>query len=75
MLGAEGDPLRGLSTALLVSDLPFGADASPERAFEASLRFLQAGAAMVKLEGAAAPNAPAAEATAPGAPSDTTAAP
>jgi 3-methyl-2-oxobutanoate hydroxymethyltransferase len=43
---------RGLSKALLVSDLPFGADASPERAFEASLRFLQAGAAMVKLEGA-----------------------
>ena len=43
---------RGLSKALLVSDLPFGADASPERAFEASLRCLQAGAAMVKLEGA-----------------------
>ena len=43
---------RGLSKALLVSDLPFGADASPERAFEASLRCLQAGAAMVQLEGA-----------------------
>ena len=43
---------RGLSHALLIADLPFGADASPERALEASLRCLQAGAAMVKLEGA-----------------------
>jgi 3-methyl-2-oxobutanoate hydroxymethyltransferase len=43
---------RGLKRALLIADLPFGADATPERALEASLRFLQAGAAMVKLEGA-----------------------
>ena len=43
---------RGLSRALLVSDLPFQADASPTRALDASVRCLQAGAAMVKLEGA-----------------------
>jgi len=43
---------RGLSTALLVSDLPFQADASPQRALDAATRFLQAGAAMAKLEGA-----------------------
>jgi len=44
---------RGLDKALLVADLPFGADATPERALDASIRLLQAGAAMVKLEGAA----------------------
>ena len=43
---------RGLSTALLVSDLPFQADATAERALDASVRCLQAGAGMVKLEGA-----------------------
>ncbi|WP_374601519.1 3-methyl-2-oxobutanoate hydroxymethyltransferase [Arenimonas sp.] len=43
---------RGLSSALLVADLPFQADATPERALAASTRFLQVGAAMVKLEGA-----------------------
>jgi 3-methyl-2-oxobutanoate hydroxymethyltransferase len=43
---------RGLSTTLLVSDLPFQADATPERALDAATRCLQAGAAMVKLEGA-----------------------
>ncbi|TXK62067.1 3-methyl-2-oxobutanoate hydroxymethyltransferase [Alkalisalibacterium limincola] len=43
---------RGLRSALLVSDLPFQADASPQLALAASTRFLQAGAAMVKLEGA-----------------------
>lgn len=43
---------RGLSSALLVADLPFQADATPERALDASTRFLQAGAAMAKLEGA-----------------------
>jgi 3-methyl-2-oxobutanoate hydroxymethyltransferase len=43
---------RGLSSALLVSDLPFQADATPERALDASMRCLQAGAGMVKLEGA-----------------------
>jgi 3-methyl-2-oxobutanoate hydroxymethyltransferase len=43
---------RGLSTALLLSDLPFQADATPQRALDAATRFLQAGAAMAKLEGA-----------------------
>ena len=43
---------RGLARALLVADLPFQADASPERALDASTRLLQAGATMVKLEGA-----------------------
>ncbi|MGN7918407.1 MULTISPECIES: 3-methyl-2-oxobutanoate hydroxymethyltransferase [Lysobacter] len=43
---------RGLSKALLISDLPFQSDATPERALEAATRLLQAGAAMVKLEGA-----------------------
>lgn len=43
---------RGLRSALLVSDLPFQADASAGQALAASTRFLQAGAAMVKLEGA-----------------------
>jgi len=41
-----------LQRALLVADLPFGADATPERAFEASLQLLRAGAEMVKIEGA-----------------------
>ena len=43
---------RALSTALLVADLPFQADATPGRALDAATRFLQAGAAMAKLEGA-----------------------
>ena len=43
---------RGLSKALLVTDLPFQADATPARALDASVRCLQAGGAMVKLEGA-----------------------
>ncbi len=43
---------RVLSRALLVADLPFQADAAPGRALDASTRFLQAGAQMVKLEGA-----------------------
>lgn len=43
---------RGLARALLISDLPFQADATPERALDASVQLLQAGAAMVKLEGA-----------------------
>ena len=41
-----------LQRALLVADLPFGADATPERALEASLQLLRAGAEMVKIEGA-----------------------
>ncbi len=43
---------RVLQRALLVADLPFGANATPERAFEASLQLLRAGAEMVKIEGA-----------------------
>jgi 3-methyl-2-oxobutanoate hydroxymethyltransferase len=43
---------RGLSTALLLSDLPFQADATPERALDAATRCLQGGATMAKLEGA-----------------------
>jgi len=43
---------RSLSRALLVSDLPFQSDATPERALDASIALLQAGAEMVKLEGA-----------------------
>ncbi len=43
---------RGLKRALLVADLPFGADATPSLAFEAAMPLLHAGAAMVKLEGA-----------------------
>lgn len=41
-----------LRRALLVADLPFQSDATPERALDAATRLLQAGAAMVKLEGA-----------------------
>jgi len=43
---------RGLSKALLIADLPFQSDATPERALDAATQLLQAGAAMVKLEGA-----------------------
>ena len=43
---------RGLQRALLVADLPFQSDATPERALDASVQLLQAGAEMVKLEGA-----------------------
>ncbi|MBH1654293.1 3-methyl-2-oxobutanoate hydroxymethyltransferase [Stenotrophomonas maltophilia] len=43
---------RVLQRALLVADLPFGAAATPERALDASLQLLQAGAEMVKIEGA-----------------------
>ncbi|RYE75708.1 MAG: 3-methyl-2-oxobutanoate hydroxymethyltransferase [Oxalobacteraceae bacterium] len=43
---------RGLDRAMLIADLPFQSDATPERALEASITLLQAGAEMVKLEGA-----------------------
>ena len=43
---------RGLSSALLVADMPFQSDASPALALQAATRFLQAGGAMVKIEGA-----------------------
>ncbi|PJK08144.1 3-methyl-2-oxobutanoate hydroxymethyltransferase [Lysobacteraceae bacterium NML120232] len=38
--------------ALIVADLPFQADATPERALDAATTLLRAGAGMVKLEGA-----------------------
>lgn len=43
---------RAVRRALVIADLPFQADATPERALDASARLLQAGAGMVKLEGA-----------------------
>ncbi|MBS7458712.1 3-methyl-2-oxobutanoate hydroxymethyltransferase [Coralloluteibacterium stylophorae] len=43
---------RGLRTPLLMADLPFQADATPARALDAATRLLQAGAGMVKIEGA-----------------------
>ena len=42
----------GARRALIVADLPFQADATPERALDAATTLLQAGAGMVKLEGA-----------------------
>jgi len=43
---------RGLSTALLVADMPFGGAPTPLRAYDAAVRMLgEGGAAMVKLEG------------------------
>lgn len=43
---------RGMSRPLLIADMPFQADTTTERALDAATRLLQAGAAMVKLEGA-----------------------
>ncbi len=43
---------RATRRALVVADLPFQSDATPELALAASTRLLQAGAGMVKLEGA-----------------------
>lgn len=43
---------RGNRTAWIVADLPFGSyQQSPEQAFASSLRLMQAGAQMIKLEG------------------------
>ncbi|MCF5939761.1 3-methyl-2-oxobutanoate hydroxymethyltransferase, partial [Xanthomonas perforans] len=42
---------RALDRALLVADLSFQADATPERALDAATQLLQAGAEMVKIEG------------------------
>lgn len=44
---------RGNKTALLIADLPFGTYATPESTFDNSVRLMQAGAHMVKLEGGA----------------------
>lgn len=43
---------RGATGPLLVADMPFQSDASADRALDAATRFLQAGAGMVKIEGA-----------------------
>lgn len=43
---------RGARRALKIADFPFGSDATPVQAHAAAVRFIQAGAAMVKLEGA-----------------------
>lgn len=43
---------RATRRALVIADLPFQSDATPERALDAATGFLQAGAGMVKLEGA-----------------------
>ena len=43
---------RGARHALKIADFPFGTDGSPREAHAAAVRFIQAGASMVKLEGA-----------------------
>ncbi len=43
---------RGARRALKIADFPFGSDGSPQEAHAAAVRFIQAGASMVKLEGA-----------------------
>jgi len=43
---------RGARCALKIADFPFGADGSPREAHASAVRFVQAGASMVKLEGA-----------------------
>ena len=53
---------RGARHALKIADFPFGADATPEQAHAAAVRFIQAGAALLVLEGV--PAALAAEITA-----------
>ena len=44
---------RGSNSAMLVADLPFGAYATPQAAFDNAVVLMQAGAHMVKLEGGA----------------------
>ncbi|OEZ62032.1 MULTISPECIES: 3-methyl-2-oxobutanoate hydroxymethyltransferase [unclassified Duganella] len=44
---------RGSKSAMIVADLPFGAYATPESAFNNAVQLIQAGAHMVKLEGGA----------------------
>jgi 3-methyl-2-oxobutanoate hydroxymethyltransferase len=43
---------RGARRALKIADFPFGSDGSPREAHASAVRFIQAGASMVKLEGA-----------------------
>ena len=44
---------RGSKSAMIVADLPFGAYATPQAAFDNAVVLMQAGAHMVKLEGGA----------------------
>lgn len=44
---------RGASRPLILADVPFGHLGSPQATYEAAVRLLRAGAAMVKLEGGA----------------------
>jgi 3-methyl-2-oxobutanoate hydroxymethyltransferase len=43
---------RGAKHALKIADFPFGSDATAEQAHAVAVQFIQAGASMVKLEGA-----------------------
>ena len=47
-----GNVARGAKRALKIADFPFGSDGSPREAHASAVRFIQAGASMVKLEGA-----------------------
>jgi 3-methyl-2-oxobutanoate hydroxymethyltransferase len=44
---------RGISTALLIADMPFGSYATPEIAFANAAKMMKAGAHMIKVEGGA----------------------
>ncbi len=44
---------RGVHTALVIADMPFGSYATPQSAFDNAVKLMQAGAHMVKLEGGA----------------------
>ena len=44
---------RGNKHAMVLADMPFGSDATPEAAFNHAVQLMQAGAHMVKLEGGA----------------------
>ena len=42
---------RGIKTAMIVSDMPFGTYPSPETAYDYAVELMQAGAHMIKIEG------------------------
>jgi 3-methyl-2-oxobutanoate hydroxymethyltransferase len=44
---------RGVHSALIIADMPFGSYANPQAAFDNAVKLMQAGAHMVKLEGGA----------------------
>ena len=52
-LFARNKVARGSKSAMIVADLPFGAYATKEAAFDNAVKLMQAGAHMVKLEGGA----------------------